>query len=78
MAPAGGNATPKLIPSGATRLRFPKLFMLALLVFLIDLVVPDFMPLADEIILGLISLMLGLLRKPKDSSSTSGHGDGGV
>ena len=66
MEQAKTEVTPRAIPAGATQMRFPKLFALALLVFLIDLIVPDFIPLADEIILGLISLMLGLLRKPRD------------
>ena len=52
----------RVIPEGASKLRFPKLFVLVLLLFLIDLVVPDFIPLFDEIVLGLLSLMLGILR----------------
>ena len=56
---------PRAVPPGATSLKFPKLFALVVLLFLLDLVVPDFIPLADEIILGVLSLMLGLLRKPR-------------
>lgn len=52
----------RVVPEGASKLRFPKLFVLVLLLFLIDLVVPDFIPLFDEIILGLLSVMLGMLR----------------
>ena len=46
----------------ASGLRFPKLFALIGLIFLVDLVVPDFVPFADEIILGLITVVLGMLR----------------
>jgi hypothetical protein len=60
---------PKLILGGlmryASRLRFPKLFALTGLVFLVDLFFPDTIPFADEILLGLITLLLANLRKPK-------------
>ena len=48
----------------ASRLRFPKLFALAGLVFLADIFFPDAIPFADEILLGLITLLLANLRKP--------------
>jgi hypothetical protein len=47
----------------ATRLRFPKLLALAAVVFLVDLIFPDVIPFADEILLGLITLLLGMLKK---------------
>lgn len=43
----------------ASRLRFPKLFILTAAVFLVDLIIPDVIPLADEILLGLITTLLG-------------------
>lgn len=46
----------------ASRMRFPKLFMLTTVLFLIDLVVPDVIPLVDEILLGLATLLLASLR----------------
>lgn len=49
----------------ATGLRFPKLFALIGLIFLVDLVVPDFVPFADEIILGLMTVVLGLMREKR-------------
>jgi len=49
----------------ARRLRFPYLFALSLLLFLVDLAVPDIIPFADEIFLGLLTLLLGS-RKQKD------------
>ena len=49
----------------ASRLRFPVLFFISLFVFLIDLVIPEPIPFVDEILLGLIALMLGTLKKRK-------------
>lgn len=45
------------------RLRFPRLALLTLAFFLGDLVVPDFIPFADEIGLGLLTALLGSWRK---------------
>jgi len=50
----------------ASRLRYPKLLGLALSLFIVDLIVPDFIPFADEILLGLISLLLAGLKKRKN------------
>lgn len=41
-------------------LRFPSLFILFALLTLADLVIPDVIPLADEIGLALLTLLLGL------------------
>jgi hypothetical protein len=41
-------------------LRFPSLFVLFALLTLADLVIPDAIPLADEIGLALLTLLLGL------------------
>ncbi|GMV51585.1 hypothetical protein FBQ96_08105 [Nitrospirales bacterium NOB] len=41
-------------------LRFPSLFLLFALLTLADLIVPDVIPLADEIGLALLTLLLGL------------------
>ena len=61
----------RVVPEGASKLRFPKIFVLVLLLFLVDLVVPDFIPLFDEIVLGLLSVMLGMLRKKTRSENQS-------
>jgi hypothetical protein len=47
----------------ASGLRFPKLLALAAAVFVADLIFPDVIPFADEILLGLITLLLAMLRK---------------
>lgn len=45
------------------RLRFPQLFTFVLVVFLIDLVIPDAIPFVDEILFGLLTVLLGSLRR---------------
>jgi len=47
----------------ASRLRFPYLLLLVSVLFIGDLVVPDVIPFADEIILGLVTALLASLRK---------------
>ena len=47
------------------RLRFPQLFLLTLVLFVGDLLVPDLIPLVDEILLGLITLMLGMWKQKR-------------
>lgn len=43
-------------------LRFPQLFVVLAVVFLIDLFIPDVLPFVDELILGLLTLMTGTWR----------------
>lgn len=40
------------------RLSYPRLFLLTATLFFVDLLIPDFVPLADEILLGLGTLLL--------------------
>lgn len=47
----------------AKTLRFKQLFFLTLLLLIGDLLVPDFIPLIDELLLGLLTLLLGSIRK---------------
>ncbi|MEJ2383603.1 MAG: hypothetical protein P8Y54_04310 [Xanthomonadales bacterium] len=48
-------------------LRYPWLMLLTVLLFVIDLFVPDAVPFIDEILLGLVAVLLGRLkRKPTD------------
>ena len=46
----------------ASRLRFPKLLLLTVVLFVADLFIPDCIPFVDEILLGLAALLLGMLR----------------
>ena len=50
----------------ASRLRFPTLFMVTLGLFLLDLLVPDFIPFIDELLLGLGTLLLSSWKRPGD------------
>ncbi len=52
-------------------LRFPQLFLVAALFFVTDLIVPDFIPFIDELLLGLLALILGAFRKDRKSSAES-------
>ncbi len=54
---------PRAVLQFASGLRFPQLFLLALGLFVVDVLVPDFIPFADEIILGLVTLIAASLRK---------------
>jgi hypothetical protein len=42
-----------------SRLRFPQLFLVLLILFLLDLFMPDPLPLIDEAILAVLTLMVG-------------------
>lgn len=50
----------------ASRLRFPTLFLITLVLFGIDVVVPDPVPFIDEIMLGLLTLLFASWRKRRD------------
>ena len=54
---------PALVTRFSARLRFPRLFVLTALVFVADLFVPDLIPFADEILLGLGTGLLGSWRR---------------
>ena len=45
------------------RLKFPQLFMLAAGLFVFDLIVPDFLPFVDEMLLAIGTIFLGSLQK---------------
>lgn len=52
----------------ANRLKFRTLFLLAITLFIIDLLIPDFIPLIDELMLGLLTILFGSWKKhqPQD------------
>ncbi|KAA3653779.1 MAG: hypothetical protein DWQ11_07320 [Proteobacteria bacterium] len=45
------------------RLRFPQLFALTALLFIVDLLLPDPLPFADEILFGLLTVLFGSWKK---------------
>lgn len=46
-------------------LRFPYLATITGMLFVVDLIVPDLIPFADELLLGLVTLLLAMLKKPR-------------
>lgn len=65
MTAASGSSIRQSAAQRGSRLRFPTLFGLIALLFLVDLLVPDFIPFVDEIILGLMTVVLGTLREKR-------------
>ena len=62
------TTTPKglvgaLVARYAMRLRFPQLFAFTGTLFLLDMLIPDLIPFMDEMMLGLLTLLLGMWRK---------------
>lgn len=53
------------------RLRYPHLFLIAGLCFVLDFVLPDGLPFLDELLLGLVTLVLGLWRRQGPDRSES-------
>ena len=49
-----------------SKLSFPRLFLITAALFVLDLAIPDFIPFADEILLGLGTLLLASWKKRKD------------
>lgn len=47
----------------AGRLRYPRLLALTAALFVIDLIVPDVIPLVDEVLLGLVTMLLATRRR---------------
>jgi hypothetical protein len=59
----------KLLWRYAARLRYPRLVAVTFGLFLLDLLVPDPVPFADEILLGLMALVLAGLKEKKQAIS---------
>jgi hypothetical protein len=57
-----------LVTRFASGLRFPTLFVLLAVLFLVDLMIPDVIPLMDEILLALGTLLVGSLRKRRETT----------
>ena len=47
----------------AARLKYPTLFLVAVTLFVVDLIIPDVVPFVDEILLGLGTLLLSSWKK---------------
>jgi hypothetical protein len=59
----------------AARLRFPTLFLITGTLFVVDVLIPDFIPFADEILLGLGTLLLASWKNRKNITTTPSDRD---
>jgi len=50
----------------ANQLRFRNLFFIVITLFFVDLLIPDFIPFIDEIILGLLAIILANWKKERN------------
>jgi len=55
----------KTFLKNANQLKFKNIFFLVVGLFIIDLLVPDFIPFIDEIILGLLAIILANWKKER-------------
>ena len=60
--------TKKRLMSFMSTLRFPWLLLVTLILFLVNVFVPDVIPFVDEILLGLIALVLARIKRKKPDS----------
>jgi hypothetical protein len=56
---------PKLLLRYFSRLKFPWLFAVTAILFGLNVIIPDPIPFVDELLLGMMTLLLGTLRKRK-------------
>ncbi|MBK6973836.1 MAG: hypothetical protein IPH26_13180 [Sterolibacteriaceae bacterium] len=75
MSPLLTRLFPRFILRFAERLRFPQLFLLAGVLFVLDVLVPDVIPFVDEILLALATLILAAWRKRGDAPVAHGTDD---
>jgi hypothetical protein len=61
----------------ANNLKFRQLFLLVGSLFIIDLLLPDFIPLVDELLLGLLTLLLSAWKKERREERVIEHNNGG-
>jgi hypothetical protein len=64
-----------LISQFASRLRYPQLFFVTAVIFVLDLVIPDMIPFVDEILLGLLTLLFGALKKKRSGPVSATYSD---
>ncbi|MEG3157410.1 DUF6116 family protein [Lysobacter zhanggongensis] len=57
------------------KLSYPRLFMVAAALFVLDMLVPDMVPFVDELLLGLGTLLLANWKKRKDPDSAKAERD---
>ncbi|MBP9592137.1 MAG: hypothetical protein KBE42_08710 [Steroidobacteraceae bacterium] len=65
----------KLVTRFAAGLRFPTLFLMVGSLFVVDLLMPDLVPLVDEVMLALGTLLLASFRKRRGRSGPTPPAD---
>jgi Na+-transporting methylmalonyl-CoA/oxaloacetate decarboxylase beta subunit len=65
------NSMIKMFLKNANQLRFRNLFFIVITLFFVDLLIPDFIPLIDEIILGLLAIILANWKKERKQDKDS-------
>ena len=56
------------------KLRFPALFAITAVLFIVDFFIPDVIPFIDEIMLGPSAALLGIWKKRKEPGSAGDNG----
>lgn len=64
-----------LIVRWVSRLKFPYLFALTAILFIANIFIPDALPFIDEIIIGLVTLLLGSLRRKPSEADPGSSGN---
>ena len=54
-------------------LRFPYLVLLLAVLFVLNLFIPDVVPFADEIIMGLVTAIMASLKKKPEAEESNGN-----
>jgi hypothetical protein len=54
----------RVIGGVTSRLKFPQLLAITAVLFILDVLIPDLIPFADEILLGLATALFALWREP--------------
>jgi len=65
-------ALPKKLNNWLANLRFPVLVLLTGILFVINVVIPDALPLVDELLLALMTLLLARLKRKKPAPQEAG------
>jgi hypothetical protein len=60
------NSMIEMFLKNANQLKFRNLFFIVITLFFVDLLIPDFIPLIDEIILGLLAIILANWKKERN------------
>ncbi len=62
----------------ASRLRFPYLFAVTAVLFGLNLLIPDAIPMADEVVMGLVALLLAGWKKRGDDGDVEPDAENGT